>query len=271
MPQVVAPWTWRRALRDHGPQDRGYLLALMMLGTFLDRYGFAFPSLATWAAASRNSIRQQQRYLARARGDGWLVVERAGRRGKGWAFNGYRCSVPDSIKLDDRDQEIGDGLESQAGSIGHDVAVSSPWINGNDATMSLPTEGGTDTVMASPAVTRCTGDALPNPRGTVGDDISGAMATTNPTDGYDKSSTWSRHPDGQLTPALRTLAFRTRALEAPLARSARDQEAPEITESAKQQAIGKLLAAGHTDGDIAKMLGGRGVTIEQVRAQRAAS
>lgn len=217
MPQAVSPWTWRKALRDHGPQDRGYLLALMMLGTFVDRSGFAFPSVATWARASRNSVRQTQRYLARARKDQWLAVVRGGRGGKGWAFNGYRCCVPDSVQLDERDQDIADGFESQVGSIPSDTIMSSPSPQGRDLIVSHARADGTDTAAALPP----SQDRSATVQRQGGDDKSGAKVTTNQSGGDDISDGCLRHPDGTLTPALRTLAFRTHASEAPQGRRAR--------------------------------------------------
>jgi len=117
MPRAVAPWTWKRALRDHGPDDRGFLLAMLMLNTYMDNSGYAYPSQSTWASASRISTRHLQRHLALAQQLGWVSVVNAGRGGQGWRHNGYRCCVPDHVELEEKDEALADVIASQVGDI----------------------------------------------------------------------------------------------------------------------------------------------------------
>jgi hypothetical protein len=124
MPRIVSPWTWRRALRDHGPKSPSVLLTLYTIGTFMDRSGFAFPSQQLIAAGIRASVKTVQRHLDQAAHAGWIAVEIAGRSGKGWRHYVYRAAVPDHLDLDYVDEEIADAIQAQEGGIGGDTTMS---------------------------------------------------------------------------------------------------------------------------------------------------
>lgn len=130
MPRAVAPWTWRRAIRDHGPQNATSCLVLYVIGTFMDRNGFAFPGQKLLAAGARMSDRTLRRHLDKLERAGWIAIEIAGRTGQGWAHHAYRASVPDSLAIDDLDEGIAEALIAQNGDLeaneGADTAMSTP-------------------------------------------------------------------------------------------------------------------------------------------------
>lgn len=112
---------------------------MLVLATYMDRGGFAYPGQPTWARAARKTVRTIQRYIARAKRDGWLEVVNAGRSGRGWAFNGYRCCVPDAVLLPEQDEEIATAIVAEYGDVeADDIAVSSATPNGHDITVSAP-------------------------------------------------------------------------------------------------------------------------------------
>jgi hypothetical protein len=143
MPRPVSPWTWRRALRDYGPDDPGLLVSLYTLNTYMDRDGYAWPSQSLWAKGSRVTERTIRRHMERAVALGWLAVETAGRTGQGWRHYAYRACVPDHLQLDDLDESISDALTAQNGGIdpqkGADTIVSSRQAKGADIAVSSPT------------------------------------------------------------------------------------------------------------------------------------
>lgn len=126
MPRVVAPWTWKRALRDHGPDKHRFLLALFVLNTYMDRDGCAFPSQPTWARGARASTRTIQRYVSQAVQLGWLIRSNAGRTGQGWNHNCYQCCVPDGVQLGQKDEELSGTIASQSDDNDGDAYVSPP-------------------------------------------------------------------------------------------------------------------------------------------------
>ena len=243
-------------LRDHGPDDPGLLLALLVLGTYMDGNGFAFPGQPTWAKAARKSVRMLQRYIAQARRLGWLNVVNAGRGGQGWAFNGYRCCVPEWVELDEKDQSIGDALESQEGSIeGDDTAMSQPPINGHDTRMSLPP------ARVSPRVE--------------GDDMARSKVTTSRAEGDDKDG-YKLPTSGCRTNSHseNSRSITQRSEEAALARSAlvksvlsKKTEAEKAEEASRerQQALERFLKAGLSAADIAHNLQRFGVTLAEAQ------
>ena len=202
-------------LRDHGPSDPGFLLVMLVLATYMDRHGFAFPGQPTWAKAARKSVRMLQRYIARGRRLGWLEVINAGRSGKGWAFNGYRCCIPDGIELDAKDEEIATAIVAEAGDIdGDDTMMSQPGAVGNDIAMSSPSgnpvpfglRNGCNNPIKTQSVAGAAspvdsiqrlapvehgGSTVQAPSGVLrsdGDDMASTMVTTSGALGDDKSS-----------------------------------------------------------------------------------
>lgn len=177
---------------------------MLILKTYMNNEGFAYPGQPTWAKGARKSVRMIQRYIARARSEGWLAVMNAGRGGRGWAFNGYRCCVPGRILLREDDERIGDFIQAQVGDIEQD-----------DIAVSVPSEDH-DTIVSPPQ------SRTPLPKGrepsrntetAEGDDMERSKVTTSGTQGDDISSTRYRHLDGVLTPSSRTPSFRTHAQE----------------------------------------------------------
>lgn len=193
MPRPVAPWTWRRALRDHGPRSQGLLLTLYTIGTYMDRDGIAWPSQQLIAAGARASVRTVQRHIAIAERAGWLGIQLAGRGGQGWRHNAYRAAVPDDVPLDDLDEGIADAITARNGDIEpierHDTIVSSPSVKGHDTIVSSRT---------SPGLER--------------DDNRHQNVTTKTAEGDDNRSRTSRHNSVVLTHAYNS-HIRTHALE----------------------------------------------------------
>ena len=114
MSRLVSPWTWRRALRERGPENPGELLTLLVIGTYMNRSGEAYPSQKLIASGARCSKRTVQRHITSAREQGWITVYLAGRAGQQWRHSMYQARVPDWLVLDDLDEEISDYIEASA-------------------------------------------------------------------------------------------------------------------------------------------------------------
>jgi predicted DNA-binding transcriptional regulator len=215
MARAVSPWTWRRALRDHGPTDASVLLTLYVIGTYMNRDGYAYPNQELIARGARASARSVQRHIAAAKRAGWLAVELAGRGGKGWRFNAYRAAVPDNLLMDELDEKISDAIVSVEGDISDDTAMSPP-------TKVVPQHN------------------------QVSDDNGGRKVTTNGADGDDTgrhkvTTQLCRTNSGSETPALRTLAQREAQADARAAsfpEGEREQEA--ISKTRQQQTSASL-------------------------------
>lgn len=113
MPKRVAVWTWARELRDHGPRSQGFLLAMHTLRTWMNRDGEAFPSQSNWAKGCAQHVKTLRRHVKYAVEQGWLLKGSAGRGGQGWRHYYYSAAVPDSIVLEEMDQELSDGVEQR--------------------------------------------------------------------------------------------------------------------------------------------------------------
>jgi hypothetical protein len=115
--RAVKPWTWARVLRDHGPRSRDFICAMLTLRTWMDDNGHAFPSLRTWAAATRMSVNTLTKHYRSALRDGWLGVEQNPEGGQAWKRNCYRAAVPSHIQLPEKDEMLANALISQFGDI----------------------------------------------------------------------------------------------------------------------------------------------------------
>ena len=142
MARAVSPWTWGKALRDQGPEEWGFLLVMHTLRTYMDRDGFAFPSQATLARGARMHVKTVRRHLKRAEQLHWIGIARAGRGQKGWRLFAYRCCVPDSVVLGEKDAMLADALSGVTGDVDpperRDTIVSPPNPNGKDSIVSPP-------------------------------------------------------------------------------------------------------------------------------------
>jgi hypothetical protein len=286
-------------LRDHGPSDPGFLLVMLVLGTYMDKQGFAYPGQPTWAKAARMSTRMLQRYIARGRSLEWLVVVNAGRGGRGWAYNGYRCCIPDGIQLDEKDEAIADAIVAQAGDIegGDDTMMSSPSGVGSDMAMSSPSgkpsakplhpeetqtvsgaaspvdsiqgltpvEHGVSTVLAlSPDVPRLEGD-----------DTASMMVTTSGAFGDDKSRnlvatqlwrTNSRSENSHSENSRKSLKVGLPATTHTLDPDEKLRAKAEEKDEQKRASIVRLLKVGADEAHIVRSLGkSQGVTVADVR------
>lgn len=252
MARAVAPWSWRRLLRDYGPNDPGFLLAMLILGTYMDESGFAYPSQATWARAARKSARMIQRYIARGRREGWIAAVNAGRGGKGWAFNAYRCCVPDSVVLTEKDEELSDTITSTMGEVDDD-------IEGTDTAVSVPSSNGHDTIVSAPHTPPA-----------VGNDTRVPKVTTPAAHGHDTTSIQvptqlCRTKSGSEKFGSRSLAQEEGALSRTTLAGQSSKESKEERYVGVQRRIHALLKEGFGEGDIVKMLGNLGVTVGDVQ------
>jgi hypothetical protein len=160
VPRALSPWTWARALRDHGPNDRDFLCAMLILRTYMDNAGFAYPSLRTWAGATRMAVNTLRVILGKATAEGWLHVEsRAGNR-RQRVRNVYRCTVPGHIEVSDKDEEIAGALVAIHGDVprmssGHSVtgSVTEP-ARSLPESLSVSSMRDTDSSAARPSVSR---------------------------------------------------------------------------------------------------------------------
>lgn len=191
MPRPVAPWTWRRALRDYGPARPSFRLAMLTLGTWMNRDGEAFPSQDKWARGACMTVRSIQRHLAFATRTGWLGVALAGRTGQGWRHNLYRAAIPDGVPLDGLDEDISDALQDLCGGIES--------TEGDDKAMSAPASKGGDSIVSSRCNDRAEGDDRASKKVTTGeaegDDMESKKVTT------ELCRTNSRSENSHRTPA----------------------------------------------------------------------
>jgi hypothetical protein len=111
------PWTWARVLRDQGPRSRDFLCAMLTLRTWMDENGFAYPSLRTWAKGARMAMATLRKHLRTAEADGWLGVDQQTGARQNWKLNTYRCAVPDTVELTEKDETLAAALVSQFGDI----------------------------------------------------------------------------------------------------------------------------------------------------------
>jgi hypothetical protein len=119
--KAVNVWTWRRMLRDHGPDNPSVLLTLHTIATFMDGDGFCFVGQARIAAGARTSVRTVKRHISEARALSWLHVELTRVQGKKNAhvsfLNNYRACVPGYLELDEKDEELRDVVLSSSGDV----------------------------------------------------------------------------------------------------------------------------------------------------------
>jgi hypothetical protein len=116
--RAVKPWTWARVLRDTGPKSRDFICAMLILRTFMDDDGFAYPTLRTWAAASRMAVGTLRKHCKTALTEGWLGLgDNPDAGGKAWKRHAYRAAVPALIKLTEKDMELSIALIAACGKI----------------------------------------------------------------------------------------------------------------------------------------------------------
>lgn len=290
MPRAVSPWTWRRALRDHGPESPSVLLTLFVIGTYMDRAGVAFPSQQLIAKGIRGSVKTVQRHIEITRRDGWLCVQTAGRGGKGWRHYAYRAAIPDRVPLDDLDEAIADSIEAIEGSLPERLSEPAQApdkhqksivpASGNAPALrvsrSAPASLGEDTIVSPPSPHR--GDSIVSPRkpenlgcpvdvhrtkpsvtasvteadGVRHDrgDTGEAKVATNGAEGDDISGTSWRHNSVALTPALRTPASITRASEEAHNAQSRVASAPNVSSKGEEQEPESQPRPGITDAQL---------------------
>src|SRR5262249_3584922 len=136
------PWTWRRALRDHGPAQHGLLVTLYTLGTYMNDDGLAYPGQDTLARGAHASVRTIRRHMKEAEALGWVHIELSGRTGQGWRHYVYRSVVPDHVPLEGKDRVLAD------------LAADECRVpQGTDTAMSSPTSRRADTIVSPPSST----------------------------------------------------------------------------------------------------------------------
>jgi hypothetical protein len=249
MPRAVAPWTWRRALRDHGPEDPHFLLAMLVLNTFMDATGFAYPGQSTWARGARKSVRMIQRYIVRARSEGWLYVVNAGRTGRGWAHHGYRCCVPDYIKLSEKDERISDHIISTVGDVEGDDTAMSPRLTQR--------VDGDDTKRNKVATSGRHG----------GDMTSGEVATQLcRTNSGSENSHSITHAIEEAPAKAGALVREFRGREKSEEEEAREAEEYALLQAEQRfQRVTSYLRQGFSEADTVRLLQGHGIAAEEVR------
>lgn len=200
-------------LRDYFPGSAEVLLVLLVIATYMNRDGMAFPGQTLIAKGARCGVRTVKRRIAAARELGWLGVGLAGRVGQGWRHNAYQAVVPEDLPLDEQDDALADAVAAQVGQLD---------------------ERG-DTAMAPPS----------REQPERGDSTGPNVGPESDRRGANPGQTWG-HLGGPVTPALRTPALGTHASEARLAPSARVQEheneRPEPRADSPAERVAKLTA-----------------------------
>lgn len=121
------PWVWRRALRDHGPNSQGFLLAMLMLSTYMDGQGFAYPAQRTWARDARMARNTLAKHITTASALGWLGIEEHPGGGQGWKQHLYRAALPDNVALDEKAEMIVDHIQAEVGEV--ETEAGSPMLS----------------------------------------------------------------------------------------------------------------------------------------------
>lgn len=207
MTRAVSPWTWRLAVRDHGPESAATCIVLYVIGTYMDRGGGAYPSQQLVARGARMSVRTVQRHIAAAVRMGWLFVGSAARGGQGWRHNSYLAVVPDGLELGETDERIADVVDPAVIALPSDrddIAVSSPTAKRSDtivSSRSVPEAGRDGNVVMNVTTNAAEGDD--NRR--EGDDTGRQNVTTQ----------LCRTNSRSETPALRTHASSEAHADAP--------------------------------------------------------
>lgn len=99
--KVQSVETWCRLIRDHAPPDKGLMLALYVLATYMDHDGVARVSLRTWATASGIAVNTLQKHRQNAEQIGWIVVSSRACPQGGLierSLNVYQAAVPKAAK-----------------------------------------------------------------------------------------------------------------------------------------------------------------------------
>ncbi len=118
MSRYLEPNFWRQAIRDHGPNCPTTRATLLMLSTFMNRDGIAYPSQETLAAATCFHANSVQRAIKRANSEGWIWIEsQKSEKGRGWRKNTYIAVVPDTVPLSAKAQASSDRLAAYYGSV----------------------------------------------------------------------------------------------------------------------------------------------------------
>src|SRR6266508_1643460 len=86
---------WRNAVRDAECLDSSAKLILLMLSTYMDASGLAWPAKTTLAGKARISARTVDRAISAAELAGFLNVTHA--TGYKRAGNKYRATIPNSV------------------------------------------------------------------------------------------------------------------------------------------------------------------------------
>ena len=184
MPRAVKTWSWRRLLRDYGPDHPRLRLTLFTLSTFANEDGIAFPSQSTLATGALASVRTIRRHVAQAIELDWLAVEVRRGTGQGWRKHVYRLCVPDDMPLTETDRKLSDAVISVFGEL--------PDPEGGDTMLAARSPQDADTIVSSRSL---------NGRG-------GATETCGqpqqqradkPNEGAAKSTKTCGHTDGPLS------------------------------------------------------------------------
>jgi hypothetical protein len=113
--RAVTPWLWRRLLRDHWPGDRGSLLTLLLLSTYMDgKLGMTHVLQETLAGKTGVDVRTIRRHLAKARELGFLGLMRLHRRqlGQGWNRVYWQAHIPANLNLSSQDAALANTVGS---------------------------------------------------------------------------------------------------------------------------------------------------------------
>jgi hypothetical protein len=117
--RAVTPWLWSRKLRDHWPGERGALLTMLLLATYMggekgsSNFGLCWPTIDTLAENSSLNERTVRRHIKSALELGWLSSwTRHVKRGQGWKQTVYQAHVPMSIELTDEEEKLANTVVS---------------------------------------------------------------------------------------------------------------------------------------------------------------
>jgi hypothetical protein len=278
MARRLTPWHWIRLVRERGPKVSSVRTVLFALAVRMDKYGEAFPSQELLGKDTALSVRTVRDALLEARRTCWLAVVDHARYGQAWRLSHYIACIPDSLNLAAVKLRLGVDLESMAdivalkhgdvkdrmhglprrvrgggqrgtkGAATKRNEVRQPSLQGaaidrNNVRQPLPTKSPSKVPIQVPTQ-------------------EGRIASDAPTCAKDadvrkpKSGTQS-HPKVATLSGSDPIATPSEVLH----EAGKPEPKPNLSGHIRQ-----LLQAGQVPGDVQKILGGRGCTIEDVLA-----
>ena len=293
MARRLPRWHWIRAVRAHGPRVPAICSVLYALAVRMDESGEAYPSQRTIAADTALGERTVRDAILEARRAAWIAVVDHVRPGQAWRRSHYIACIPDSLNLSEVDLGRDVDLEAMADAIGSQHGDIADQMHGLPRRVrgAAPRKAkGAATIAARSKAQKGEGAAnggvkvrqrVQEGAATIAENVRQPSPTKFPSEvpiktlreGHVAGDATARVKDAQVKkPEPGTQPH-------PMAVSLNGSDpvamAPEVLQEAKKPEpepkrdltpdIRKLIESGQTPADVLKILGKRGVTMQDVR------